>query len=371
MSLFLAHVASTYIKFHAAHMGRVESRMRERIKHAREEAERRQVALSRATVSAAHAEASSAGSDAETATGESGTDKNAATTAGDGDGTGPPSPKRVMFSLRKKAAVTPTPGFETLPSFDEEAEESSKANGLFGSPESEFFEGSRGPTRRDMVIQNNLYGTSSSASSPPASPLSPSRRRRVTVKKSMKTILNSIKLSAKQKGTTGVHALDHMMDFDSSYGAGNGSGHGVSQSGTKPSFSVRMLVQERLAQIMATDIAGYHSGVTIKDNTLTVKIDTLKYTTEKWMIPHRARKAFRSVAFQSLFFVGEHDLIIEGADALLCLSPLEFHGLFSPLLAAMGDRETMENWLACTNVLADVELKRSTEMEDRDEKRLV
>jgi hypothetical protein len=36
----------------------------------------------------------------------------------------------------------------------------------------------------------------------------------------------------------------------------------------------------------------------------------------------------------------------------------EFHGLFSPLLAALGDAETMEGWLASTDILADVDLRR-------------
>jgi hypothetical protein len=44
--------------------------------------------------------------------------------------------------------------------------------------------------------------------------------------------------------------------------------------------------------------------------------------------------------------------------------PLEFNELFSPLLAAMGNRESMVKWLASTDVLADVELKRLTEADD-------
>jgi hypothetical protein len=65
------------------------------------------------------------------------------------------------------------------------------------------------------------------------------------------------------------------------------------------------------------------------------------------------------VAFESLYFVGERGLIIRGADALYDLTPLEFHSLFAPLLAAMDDADTMEGWLENTNVLAEVDLKKN------------
>jgi hypothetical protein len=126
----------------------------------------------------------------------------------------------------------------------------------------------------------------------------------------------------------------------------------------KPSFALRVLVQERFAEIIATDIAGFQSSIEIKENTLSVTIDSLKDMADKWLIPRRARKAFRAVAFEVLYFVGEHGLITRGADALYDLSPFEFHGLFSPLVAAMGDADTMEGWLASTDILADVDLRR-------------
>lgn len=128
----------------------------------------------------------------------------------------------------------------------------------------------------------------------------------------------------------------------------------------KPSFALRVLVQERLAEIIATDVAGFHSAIEIKDSTLSVTIDSLLETSDKWLIPRRARKPFRAVAFEVLYFVGEHGLITRGAEALFDLSPFEFHGLFSPLIAAMGDADTMEGWLANTDVLAAADLARDT-----------
>lgn len=129
----------------------------------------------------------------------------------------------------------------------------------------------------------------------------------------------------------------------------------------KPSFALRALVQERFAEIIATDIAGYQNSIEIKDCTLTVTIEVLKKVADKWLIPRRARKAFRAVSFEALYFVGEHGLITKGAEALFSLSPIEFHQIFSPLLASFGDAESMESWLESTQALADVDLSTSFE----------
>ena len=127
----------------------------------------------------------------------------------------------------------------------------------------------------------------------------------------------------------------------------------------KPSFALRVLTQERLAEIIAIEVAGYQTSVNIQENTMSITIDRLNPVLDKWTIPRRARKAFRTVAFESLYFVGERGLIIRGADALYDLTPFEFHRLFAPLLAAMGDADTMEGWLDNTNVLAEVDLKKN------------
>lgn len=119
---------------------------------------------------------------------------------------------------------------------------------------------------------------------------------------------------------------------------------------------MRVLVQERLAQIIAHEVAGYQSNAEIKNNTLSVTIDTLKHTCEKWLLPKRATKNFRSVAFETLYFVGERQLIVKGANAVFELRPAEVQGLFGPVLAAMGDAGTMEGWLARTQRLAESEL---------------
>ena len=126
---------------------------------------------------------------------------------------------------------------------------------------------------------------------------------------------------------------------------------------TMPSLGVRLRVQERIAKIIAIEVAGYQTGVIIKGSTVSLTIDSLRDTSEKWKIPPRAWKAFRAVAFRSLLFVGERDLIADGVDALLRLNVMEFHGIFSPILAVMGDSNTMEAWLAATDLLADADLQ--------------
>jgi hypothetical protein len=356
MSLFLAHVASTYIKFTTRQQMRMENRLRERMRRTREAKETAAAAASNnrdVIVSS-----SSLTEDSTMSTNSSITDSKctkrvmelSSESSGKGGEGGYPSPNLKLFSLRKKAAVAPTPGFETLPSADDEEEEEVRSPGnshMFAS-ESDFIEHRRGLSHRETVIQNSLYP-----------PYSPSRKRRSIAtskiaQKNMKAIIESVKHNVKQYAS-----LD---DFDSTLSTPTTNSCGT--RGTKPSFAVRMLVQERLAQIIATDIAGYHSSLEVKENTLKLKMDSFRRIIQKWLIPRVAHKAFRSVAFNCLIFVGEHDLIVKGADALLELGPLEFNEIFSPLLAAMGNRESMVKWLASTNVLADVELKRLTEAED-------
>merc|ERR1712150_282172 len=118
----------------------------------------------------------------------------------------------------------------------------------------------------------------------------------------------------------------------------------------------RVLVQERFCCIIAHEIAGFQSHVDIKENTLKVTIDSLKHTCEKWNIPRMATKSFRAVAFEVLFFCGERNLIVRGADAVFDLRPFEVQDLFAPVLAAFGDADAMEAWLMQTHTMAQNEL---------------
>jgi hypothetical protein len=159
------------------------------------------------------------------------------------------------------------------------------------------------------------------------------------------------------QGKRAVSFAEALRSFKRSSTSMSGDTTSESIGGTRPSLGVRLRVQERLAKVIAVEVAGYQTGVIIKGYTVSVTIASLHDTADKWKIPPRAWKAFRAVAFRSLLFVGERDLISDGVDALLRLNVMEFHGIFSPILAVMGDGNDMEAWLAATDLLADVELQ--------------
>lgn len=127
----------------------------------------------------------------------------------------------------------------------------------------------------------------------------------------------------------------------------------------KPSFALMVLVQERFAHIIANDIAGFHSDLCVKDTTVSMTVESIQEVANQWQVPAGALTAFRAVAFEALIFVGEKKLVSKGAEALLNLSPFEFHEIFSPLLAALADSGTMEGWLAVTTPTAAEKFPRS------------
>jgi hypothetical protein len=70
----------------------------------------------------------------------------------------------------------------------------------------------------------------------------------------------------------------------------------------------------------------------------------------------RQKNGFSSRCIRGHFLVGKHALLTRGVQALYDLSPQTFHRIFSPLVASMGDAETLESWLASTEVLVDTYL---------------
>jgi len=202
---------------------------------------------------------------------------------------------------------------------------------LFGTQSTEV-----GDMRRSQIVENSNYKHKSSG-------------------ETMQTMKDVLRTVHKNRENGSDFLSIHNTNTNSSPSLLSGSSR---NNNKKPTFALRVLVQERFAKIIAADIAGFQSHIEIKNNnTLSVTVNTMKETTDKWSIPKRARKAFRAAAFEVLFFVGEHGLVTRGANALFDdLSPFEFHGLFAPLLAAMGDADVMEQWLETTDVLADVDL---------------
>mmetsp|Transcript_3329 Transcript_3329/g.6898 ORF Transcript_3329/g.6898 Transcript_3329/m.6898 type:complete len:304 (+) Transcript_3329:1-912(+) len=222
--------------------------------------------------------------------------------------------------------------------------------------------GSEGKERRRRVMENHM------GQSPTKSTQSTDETDHLTMS-TMKNVLNAVHSNLQNNDSSfKLGPESEYLSFRSSRVM-----HKQLQKGSvrKPSFALRVLVQERFAEIIATDVAGFQSQIEIAESTLTVTIDSLKETTEKWLIPRRARRAFRAVAFEALYFVGEHGLITRGADALFSLNPFEFHALFAPLLAAMGDADTMEGWLGSTEILADADLRKQEGVDEPSEKVIV
>jgi len=321
LSFFLAHVAKAYIRLHAIHVTRLERKMRRESERRRMEAERDEKARRIEEAAAAI--------------------ENAAKSSNEGQGS-IAIPTKATYSPggTKIANEDVEEGFATIISYAEDQDLSprgspTKSSGLFGDEAGNFDpdhnnddpDSSPAQRYRENVIRNK-----------DAAPDAHSNRA-VTFAEAHQSLLNRHSSSSTK--------LDEFANESQQQ-----------QSTTnKPSLDVRLRVQARLARIIAEEVAGYQTGVIIKGSTVSLTIGSLRDTSEKWKIPPQAWKAFRAVAFRSLLFVGERELISDGGDALLRLNVVEFHQIFSPMLAAMGDGSSMESWLAATNILADVELR--------------
>ena len=328
MSLYLSNVASFYIRLSDRNIRRLEKQMRRHIKRAKQEADRDRLRSSRSSASS--------------------------TAARMGNDDDSPDGKKKPFHQHAKNNQNQSKGFEILSADENDAQ-------VVGTSAAEI-----GEMRRTQILNNSSFASSVR------------RRRGDTVDGSvvgveggghtmqtMRDVIRTVKHNLDVTDPSNCHDYDTDRSRESEFMSIHSSEEFSTLSprknhdlvAHKPTFALRVLIQERLAEIIAIDIAGFQSHIEIKENTLSVTIDTLKDAADKWMIPRRARKAFRAVAFEALYFVGEHGLITRGADALFDFTPFEFHGLFSPFLAAMGDAQVMEGWLAATNVLADVDLR--------------
>lgn len=253
-------------------------------------------------------------------------------------------------------------GFDILPTTDM-GHDSEDESDLFGSNDAAANE--TGNRRRERIIENSrqsmIEGNNNNDNDSHSTPLNE------RTMKSMKDVIRAVRNSMSAGNNNRLGATDtstaQFMSIRSNQMMATQTMLRSLQT-RKPSFALRVLVQERFAEIIAIEVAGFQSSIEIKDHTLSVTIDSLYETADKWFIPRRARKAFRAVAFEVLYFVGEHGLVTRGADALYDLTPFEFHGLFSSLVAAMGDADTMEGWLESTDTLALVDLQRTGSLKD-------
>jgi hypothetical protein len=123
-------------------------------------------------------------------------------------------------------------------------------------------------------------------------------------------------------------------------------------SGDQPSLALRVLVQERLAHIVAYEICGAEHHVDVKDTYIVFQISQWRDVLKKWKLPSGSWKAFRAAALQAMILVGEKSLLRDGPIALFELTPDEFHSIFSPVVAAMGTADTLDGWLHSTEDLS-------------------
>jgi hypothetical protein len=327
MSLFLGSVASFYIRLSDRSIERIERRMRRRLQQAKERAELEKAEVLKRAYKGQEIEIEAITIRKNDKKSESAEEDIA-------------SPQKSADKVVRKKNRQ---GFDVIRG-DEGSSDAgdSDSRSFFGSSHAD-----KGNFRRQRIVENSTVANETGAGS-----------RNM---QSMRDIVSAVRknLSA---GVGKTPEQSRLMSIRSTQTITTNHGLvGLRRSTTrKPSFGLRVLIQERFAEIIATEIAGFQNSIDIQENTLSVTIDRLKSTVEKWSIPRRARKAFRSVSFEVLYFVGERGLITRGADALLDLTPVEFHGLFSSLVAAMGDADSMEGWLASTKVLADVDLHRNT-----------
>jgi len=368
MSLFLANVAAFYIRLSDKNIERIEGQLRRQVAKQKQRAEEeRRAARQRALRGQRPFPGSEGGAESDD------DDQQYAIELG--------TLRQQEEARRRKAAAERRgpAGFDTVPSSEDDLEEDDEEQGVVpitsehgrrrggrrSSRSRPLFGSKRSPKNRREVIQIN-HSQAGSLSPVPQSGSDTAQsdtRPRESTMSTMRDVLRAVRMNLAQEGSIAGSSFPSAgpeSQFLSIRSSQTVRKTLESHSIRKPSFALRALVQERFSEIIATDIAGYSSNIEISENTLSISIDSLKQTADKWLVPRRARRAFRAVAFEAIVFVGEHGLVTRGADALYDLSPFEFHGLFAPLLAAMGDAETMEGWLSSTQVLAEVDLGRDT-----------
>ena len=132
--------------------------------------------------------------------------------------------------------------------------------------------------------------------------------------------------------------------------------------GSTYSLSLRIKVQEFMAYIIAKDICFCECIIAMKENdmTMTLSGSMLKDVMEKWLIPKKARIVFQTTATRMIFSVGQKAIQQHGVGKILELKPRTFHNILAPVLASLGDEDTMKLWLANAR-LVDKKMKMKTQ----------
>jgi hypothetical protein len=121
---------------------------------------------------------------------------------------------------------------------------------------------------------------------------------------------------------------------------------------TGPSLALRILVQERLAEIIAMSCTSLSSKLKVSQpDTLLLSMNNLTDVVSTWKIPSKARDAFYRVAFHVMAYVGLYDLQKEGSAVLLQLPPHTCYTLLAPFVVALGSVSAMERWKLTTDII--------------------
>jgi Ion channel len=354
MSMYLGNVAAFYIRLSDRNIRRIERQLRWRLQRAKERAERERAEVLRRAYRGQEEQIeamAAASDDGEDLAGKTSVSSGASSAdAGAGVHHAIPLHHARRLARHRNRSMK---GFDVLPTSDLGGRSDDEE--LFGSSDADV-----GNLRRQRIIDNSRIVPSNGGDGSQSAVGEQVSTHRTM--KSMKDVIKAVRrrnnLDSSSSVSSTLGSSSQFMSIRSTQTMTQNTMFRSVQT-RKPSFALRVLLQERFAEIIAEEIAGYQSSIEIKNNTLSVTIDSFEETADKWSIPRRARRAFRSVAFEVLYFVGEHGLVTRGADALYDLTPFEFHALFSSLVAAMGDADSMEQWLGSTDTLALVDLQRS------------
>jgi hypothetical protein len=374
MSLYLGNIATFYIRLSDRNIRRIERQLRRRLQKAKEKAEEERAEVLQRAYRGQEAEIQIVAEEENT-----GYNNNNFTIDNDSDGGGggedsKNSSATTAIPMNHARSVVrrqkARPGFSILPTSELDSgsddENDLLAGGVAGMDSSVI---DTGYQRRQQIIENcrvfrrdDITDNKNDENENNRDDDTLSSQSNDPSMKSMKDVIRAVRntINSKNAGVGSGDANNNNSRFMNIQSTQNMIDYSMfrRRKTKKPAFALRVLVQERFAKIIATEVAGYHSSIVINDHILSVSIDSMSGTADKWFIPRGARKTFRAVALEILYFVGEHGLITRGADALYELTPFEFHGLFSSLVAAMGDADIMEGWLAKTDTLALVDLER-------------
>ena len=124
-------------------------------------------------------------------------------------------------------------------------------------------------------------------------------------------------------------------------------------SGSTPPLPLRTEVQERVAYIISVEFKEEKDlpKLEMKGNEVSFTFLKWKEVAEKWMIPKKAKLAFKTVCCEVVLSLGTNTLSQYGMSVLLELDSKEFQRLFNPFSVALVSVECMEAWMLSTEDL--------------------